>query len=69
MEKILTIDNISKEFGGKTVVDQVSFEVGKGEIMGVLGPNGAFNKNSRVRCDNKCSDFGVVYLDCDEICR
>jgi len=33
--------NVSKRFGGKTVVDDVTFTVNKGEIIGFLGPNGA----------------------------
>ena len=30
-----------KQYGTRTVVNQVSFEVGQGEIVGLLGPNGA----------------------------
>jgi ABC-2 type transport system ATP-binding protein len=41
METLLSVKNISKQFGKNTVVDQVSFDVYKGEILGVLGPNGA----------------------------
>lgn len=41
METVLSVKNISKQFGKNTVVDQVSFDVRKGEILGVLGPNGA----------------------------
>ncbi|MCL0095186.1 ATP-binding cassette domain-containing protein, partial [Dehalococcoidia bacterium] len=41
METLLNVRNISKQFGKNTVVDQVSFDVHKGEILGVLGPNGA----------------------------
>ncbi|MCL0094112.1 ATP-binding cassette domain-containing protein [Dehalococcoidia bacterium] len=41
METLLNVRNVSKQFGKNTVVDQVSFDVRKGEILGVLGPNGA----------------------------
>lgn len=41
MEAVLSVKNISKQFGKNTVVDQVSFDVYRGEILGVLGPNGA----------------------------
>lgn len=41
METLLNVRNISKQFGRNTVVDQVSFDVYKGEILGILGPNGA----------------------------
>jgi branched-chain amino acid transport system ATP-binding protein len=35
------MDRVTKNFGGLTAVNDVSFEVGKGEIMGLIGPNGA----------------------------
>jgi len=41
MEKILEIDNISKNYSDKKAVDKVSFELYEGEILGLLGPNGA----------------------------
>jgi len=41
MGVVLSVKNISKQFGKNTVVDQVSFDVYNGEILGVLGPNGA----------------------------
>jgi len=33
--------NVSKRFGGLTAVNDVDFEVERGEIMGLIGPNGA----------------------------
>jgi branched-chain amino acid transport system ATP-binding protein len=39
--EILTVDAMTKRFGGLTAVDQVSFEIGKGEIFSLIGPNGA----------------------------
>jgi ABC-2 type transport system ATP-binding protein len=38
---MIKVDNLSKSFGAKRAVDGVSFEVGKGEVLGFLGPNGA----------------------------
>ena len=38
---MLHIKNLSKTFSGCRAVDQVSFEVAKGEVLGFLGPNGA----------------------------
>lgn len=38
---IIEVDRLSKVFGQFTAVDQISFSVGKGEIFGFLGANGA----------------------------
>ena len=41
MSTILQIKNITKRYGGLTAVNDVSFDVNKGEILSVIGPNGA----------------------------
>lgn len=38
---MLEIRNLTKKYGNKVAVDNISFEVEKGEIFGFLGPNGA----------------------------
>lgn len=38
---ILKIESLSKHFGALKAADNVSFEVKKGEIVGLIGPNGA----------------------------
>ena len=38
---MLKVDNLKKSFGDFQAVKGVSFEVGKGEVLGFLGPNGA----------------------------
>lgn len=40
-DSILEIKNVSKYYGKTKVVDNISFDVKKGEIFGFLGPNGA----------------------------
>jgi branched-chain amino acid transport system ATP-binding protein len=40
-EKILEVTDLSKSFGGVRAVDGVSFTLDRGEIMGVIGPNGS----------------------------
>jgi ABC-2 type transport system ATP-binding protein len=38
---LITVDRLTKVYGSRVAVWQVSFEVAKGEILGFLGPNGA----------------------------
>ena len=37
----IKIENLTKKYGGQRAVDNISFEVKTGEIVGFLGPNGA----------------------------
>ncbi|HSR12847.1 MAG TPA: ABC transporter ATP-binding protein [Thermodesulfobacteriota bacterium] len=41
MKPILAVEGLSKKFGGLAAVNQVSFAVESGEILGAIGPNGA----------------------------
>src|SRR5437773_5503719 len=38
---MIEIHHLSKSFGPLRAVDDISFSVGRGEILGYLGPNGA----------------------------
>ena len=38
---VINVKNITKRFGNKIVLDNISFEVEEGEIFGFIGPNGA----------------------------
>jgi branched-chain amino acid transport system ATP-binding protein len=40
-QPILQIRDVTMRFGGVTAIDQLSFDVQKGEIYGLIGPNGA----------------------------
>jgi ABC-2 type transport system ATP-binding protein len=49
MEMIVSVQQLTKEYGGKKAVDGISFSVAKGEIFGLLGPNGA-GKTTTLEC-------------------
>jgi|SRR3989338_2018500 len=40
-EILLRVDNIKASYGSRPVIDGISLEVGRGEIVAVLGPNGS----------------------------
>ena len=48
-QSLLTIESVSKTFGGIRALEQVSFEISKGEIFSLIGPNGA-GKTTMFNC-------------------
>ncbi len=47
-EPVITVQNLTRRFGDFVAVDHINFEVGKGEIVGYLGPNGS-GKTTTIR--------------------
>ena len=64
MKHILTVENVSKNYGNFMALDNVSISVPQGSVFGLLGPNGA-GKTSLIRIINQITlqDTGSIYLD------
>lgn len=65
MTKLVTAQNLSKRYGALQAVDQVSFSVEEGRIVGLFGPNGA-GKTTLLKallgltdCDGELSVLGL----------
>jgi branched-chain amino acid transport system ATP-binding protein len=67
---LLEVENVTRRFGGIVALDGVSFDVARGEIVGLIGPNGAgkttaFNVITRLYTP----DAGRVSLDGRDLLR
>ncbi|WP_314010422.1 ATP-binding cassette domain-containing protein [Pseudostreptobacillus hongkongensis] len=60
----LKFDNITKEFSGKLAVNNVNFDIEKGEVFGIIGLSGA-GKSTLIRMINKLETptKGSIYLE------
>ena len=45
----LQVSNLIKDFGGLRAVDKISFQIGRGELVGLIGPNGC-GKSTTFNC-------------------
>ena len=62
-EPLLVVQDLTKSFGGRTVVDGVSFTIGRGEIIGLLGKNGAGKTTTfRMTIGMITPDEGTIHL-------
>ena len=69
-EAILTVKGVTKRFGGLVALRDVSFEVKKGEILGLMGPNGAGKTTLlNVIAGEYLADGGAIFFKGQEITR
>lgn len=69
-EEILRVEDITKSFDGNTVVNDVSFSVNRGEIVGLLGRNGAGKTTSfKITIGMLKPDRGEVFLSGENVTR
>ena len=63
METIITAENVKKSFQKHTVLDQLELHVGRGKIIGLLGPNGS-GKTSMLNlvCGSIPVDEGSIFM-------
>lgn len=62
-EKVIDAKNISKAFGGRVLIDNLSFTVPRGGIVGVIGPNGAGKTTLfRMLTKNEQPDSGILEI-------
>lgn len=63
MSVLLSVEGITKRFGGLVAVNNVSFQIQRGEILGLIGPNGAGKSTVVNLITNYCrADTGRVML-------
>ena len=68
MSHILQTQEVTKIYGGRTVVNSVSVGVQTGEVVGLLGPNGAGKTTTFYMCVGLVGpESGHVYLDSQDI--
>jgi len=60
-ESVITLTNIEKSYGNVKAVDGISFEVRKGEVLGIIGANGAGKSTTlEIMMGLRRPDFGSV---------
>jgi len=66
----IEVNNVSKSYGAVKALDDVSFTVGKGEVLGLIGPDGAGKTTMyRIMCTLLLPDSGTVTVDGSDAVR
>ena len=66
----IEVGNVSKSYGAVKALDDVSFTVGKGEVFGLIGPDGAGKTSMfRILCSLLLPDSGTATVDGFDVVR
>ena len=66
----IEVENVSKSYGAVKALDDVSFTVGKGEVFGLIGPDGAGKTSMfRILCSLLLPDSGTATVDGFDVVR
>jgi osmoprotectant transport system ATP-binding protein len=65
---MIELDRVSKQYGGSTAVDGLSFTIGKGEFFVMIGPSGS-GKSTTLKMINRLipSSAGLIRIDGEDI--
>ena len=62
-DKVLEVENLTKSYGDRVLIDNLSFAIPKGAIVGIIGPNGAGKSTLfRMLTGQEQSDSGSISL-------
>ena len=63
LKDVISVENLTKEFKELRAVDDLSFQVKEGEILGLLGPNGS-GKSTMIKLMNGLlsKDSGIILI-------
>jgi len=62
-ERVIEVDNISKSFGDKTLIDKLSLTIPRGSIVGIIGGNGAGKTTFlKMLMNQEQPDSGAIHI-------
>ncbi len=62
-DKVIEVQNLKKSYGDRVLIDDMSFTVPKGAIVGIIGPNGAGKSTLfRMLTDKEQPDSGTITI-------
>ncbi|NHB92351.1 energy-dependent translational throttle protein EttA [Photorhabdus cinerea] len=62
-DKVLEVENLTKSYGDRVLIDNLSFSLPKGAIVGIIGPNGAGKSTLfRMLSNQEQPDSGTITL-------